>query len=408
MEFYTPCNMTSNNMEWERGWFYLHNDEPGLPPYTGKVVKDKMDSWHPGLSPSSHQAQLDSLLRGLKNLVDAGLAAASVLANLHHRRIIPLMERELRIYEMSDAANPVSLARSRLLNERLPTEYAATRARCAVSLKGGKYSNDDLWSFAMLLDAPAVSGLSPLLLFSRRVSAVLTTVLSSEGDRGRPAVRPAHALGPHGRARGAASGAGASGAQERERDPAAGAPGREGQGVPSAQAAGTFSPSDLRGLVISRRRGGRGQRGAGPPRELGACNPLTKSRGGGRGASVWGGRGSARHQAVYGRGGTRHGGTGVHRGGVWDWCAGGHECRSDIVGCRDGGDRHRSDVWERRDGSNGCHSRARRTLEEVEARLLHLEVGSRSPECFGFERLGTNSSVLRARRAAPTTPPRAR
>jgi hypothetical protein len=32
------------------------------------------------------------------------LGAASVLTNLHHRRIIPLTERVLRIYEMSDAA----------------------------------------------------------------------------------------------------------------------------------------------------------------------------------------------------------------------------------------------------------------------------------------------------------------
>jgi hypothetical protein len=31
-ELYIPCTMTSNNAEWERGWFYLRNDEPGLPP----------------------------------------------------------------------------------------------------------------------------------------------------------------------------------------------------------------------------------------------------------------------------------------------------------------------------------------------------------------------------------------
>jgi hypothetical protein len=31
-EFYIPCTMTSNNTEWERGWFYLHNDEPSLSP----------------------------------------------------------------------------------------------------------------------------------------------------------------------------------------------------------------------------------------------------------------------------------------------------------------------------------------------------------------------------------------
>jgi hypothetical protein len=43
-ELYIPCTMTSNNTEWERGWFYLRNDEPGLPPWTGKVVREKADS----------------------------------------------------------------------------------------------------------------------------------------------------------------------------------------------------------------------------------------------------------------------------------------------------------------------------------------------------------------------------
>jgi hypothetical protein len=53
-ELYIPCTMTSNNAEWERGWFYLRNDEPG-PPYTGKVLRKKADSWWHGLSPSSRQ-----------------------------------------------------------------------------------------------------------------------------------------------------------------------------------------------------------------------------------------------------------------------------------------------------------------------------------------------------------------
>jgi hypothetical protein len=30
-EEYIPCTMTSNNADWERGWFYLRNAEPGLP-----------------------------------------------------------------------------------------------------------------------------------------------------------------------------------------------------------------------------------------------------------------------------------------------------------------------------------------------------------------------------------------
>jgi hypothetical protein len=31
-EEYIPCTMTSNNADWEQGWFYLRNADPGLPP----------------------------------------------------------------------------------------------------------------------------------------------------------------------------------------------------------------------------------------------------------------------------------------------------------------------------------------------------------------------------------------
>jgi hypothetical protein len=84
-ELYIPCTMTSNNAEWERGWFYLRNDSAGLPPYSGKVLMEKADSWHHGVSPPSHQTRLDSLLAALKALSDDGLTAGCVPANLHHR-----------------------------------------------------------------------------------------------------------------------------------------------------------------------------------------------------------------------------------------------------------------------------------------------------------------------------------
>jgi hypothetical protein len=108
------------------------------------VLKEKTDAWHHGVSPPLHQQRLESLTNALRSLADAGLGAASILANLHHRRMVLLMERELRIYEMSDTANPTALARSRLLHERLPPEYAATRARRAISLKSVPHRNDDL------------------------------------------------------------------------------------------------------------------------------------------------------------------------------------------------------------------------------------------------------------------------
>jgi hypothetical protein len=173
-ELYIPCTMTSNNAEWERGWFYLCNDEPGLLPYTCKVLKEKADSWWHGVSPSSRHDRLESALQALKDLADAGLDAASVLANLHHRRIVPLMEWRLRIFEMGDTADPVVLAQSRLLPDLLPQEYADTRARHAVNLKAVRHGDDDLWSFVMLPHGPLVSGTSVFspAIYSRRAGEV--------------------------------------------------------------------------------------------------------------------------------------------------------------------------------------------------------------------------------------------
>jgi hypothetical protein len=50
------------------------------------------------------------------------------------------MERELYIFEMSDTSNPILLAHSRLMQGRLLKEYAAIRARRAISLKSVPHS----------------------------------------------------------------------------------------------------------------------------------------------------------------------------------------------------------------------------------------------------------------------------
>jgi hypothetical protein len=74
----------------------------------------------------------------LKALADGGLTAGCVLANLHHRRIVPLTERPLRIFEMHEDADPIALAESRLLPGLFLWEYAATRARRAIDLRTGR------------------------------------------------------------------------------------------------------------------------------------------------------------------------------------------------------------------------------------------------------------------------------
>jgi hypothetical protein len=158
-EEYIPCTMTSNNSDWERGWFYLRNAEPGLPPYTGKVLRERAASWYHGVSPPSHLARLDSLVAALKRLADRGLTVGCVLANLHHQRILHLMERRLRIFEMSEDADPVALAESRLLRDSFPRSYAATRARCAIDLRPGRGDDASLWALEMLPVGQLVSGL---------------------------------------------------------------------------------------------------------------------------------------------------------------------------------------------------------------------------------------------------------
>jgi hypothetical protein len=86
----------------------------------------------------------------LKALADGGLTAGCVLANLHHQRIVPLMERPLRIFEMHEDADPIALAESRLLLGLFPREYAATQARRAIDLRAGRNDDAMLWAFTML------------------------------------------------------------------------------------------------------------------------------------------------------------------------------------------------------------------------------------------------------------------
>jgi hypothetical protein len=85
----------------------------------------------------------------LKELAGRELTAGCVLANLHHRRVVPLMERPLRIFEMTEIADPVALARSRLLSTPFPRAFADTRAQRAIDPKSGRCDDMALWALEM-------------------------------------------------------------------------------------------------------------------------------------------------------------------------------------------------------------------------------------------------------------------
>jgi hypothetical protein len=92
----------------------------------------------------------------MRSLTAHRLTAATVLAFLHHRRIVPLMERPLCIFEMTKAADPVALAKSRMLPSPLERGYALTRARSAVDTRMLR-SERSPWDLEMLPTGPLVS-----------------------------------------------------------------------------------------------------------------------------------------------------------------------------------------------------------------------------------------------------------
>jgi hypothetical protein len=185
---------------------------PWPPPYTGTVLRERAASWYHGVSPPSHQAQLDSLVAALKELEDCGLTAGCVLANLHHRRVVPLMERPLRIFEMSEDADPIALAESRLLQDPFPRLYVATRARRAIDLWSGRCDDASLWALEMLPTGQLVSGildfLSSLAGFSGCRCILRLCLTPADGARERRKVRATHASVLCACARGATAGAG--------------------------------------------------------------------------------------------------------------------------------------------------------------------------------------------------------
>jgi len=80
-------------------WFYLHNDDGGLPPYTGRIMEDCPEKWGYGI-PREDQPKLQPLLEGLERLRGRCLTAAAVVAAFHHRRVLPLMARRRRLFDM--------------------------------------------------------------------------------------------------------------------------------------------------------------------------------------------------------------------------------------------------------------------------------------------------------------------
>jgi hypothetical protein len=125
---YIPAILASSNKGWQRRWFYLRNDGEMLPPFSQRVVTAAANAWRYG-TPHDRQKNLEPLLKALEVLRKGGLTVAGVIAAIHRRRVLPLAERRLPLWEMTPEAD---LKGSRMSSDPLPIDVL--HGRVAVAL----------------------------------------------------------------------------------------------------------------------------------------------------------------------------------------------------------------------------------------------------------------------------------
>jgi hypothetical protein len=136
-DLYIPAQLISSNSGWHDGWFYLCNDDGLLPSFSGQVLMSQKENWSYGVV-EEDKSKLQPLLDALRRLRLRGLTAGMVVAAFHRQRVLPLMQRRLRLDEMTPG---VSLEGSRMSHETLPLDKVVRRARWVVD--GSKQEDVD-------------------------------------------------------------------------------------------------------------------------------------------------------------------------------------------------------------------------------------------------------------------------
>jgi len=158
---YIPVGLSSNHAGWDSQWFYLWNDDGLLPAYTGRLITERPENWTYGVV-QVHQSWLDPLLDALKKLRVEGLTAALVLSAVHHRRVLPLMSRPLRMDEMGPGASSQDLEACRMSNEAPADDEIAARVRAAIA---GDFQPEHVNGIPMRPDVGSIDLVSSFLAY---------------------------------------------------------------------------------------------------------------------------------------------------------------------------------------------------------------------------------------------------
>jgi len=145
---YLPIGLTSNHAQWDSQWFYLQNDNDLFPNYTGCLISKRPDNWNYGVV-KALQSRLRPILDAMKTLREKGLTAVLVLSAVHHRRVLPLMSRRLRMDEMGPGVSSHDLEACRISNEAPADEEVAARVRAAIA---GDFQPEHVNGFPMKPD----------------------------------------------------------------------------------------------------------------------------------------------------------------------------------------------------------------------------------------------------------------
>jgi len=159
---YIPVGFSTNHAGWDSQWFYLRNDDNLLPAYTGRLITERPADWTYGVV-QAHQSRLNPLLDAMKKLRLEGLFAALVLSAVHHRRVLPLMSRLLRMDEMGPSVSSQDLEACRMSNEAPADDEVAARVRAT---NAGDFKTEHVNGFPMRPDAGSIDLVCSFLVHS--------------------------------------------------------------------------------------------------------------------------------------------------------------------------------------------------------------------------------------------------
>ncbi|TVU16846.1 hypothetical protein EJB05_37003, partial [Eragrostis curvula] len=105
MHNYIPYISMSSDIRWRSNWFYIRNNPDGLlPPFSGRYIEKAPHSWRKDLG-SADVDYIRPLINDVGALRTSGVSWAGVIGHFHVARVLPLMRRSLRLWELTPEAN---------------------------------------------------------------------------------------------------------------------------------------------------------------------------------------------------------------------------------------------------------------------------------------------------------------